>query len=131
MRDTRFGGNWPPAAPHGVITLAQDSHSHLLVVCACSARHRKGGKEMSEPENAYLERSNAGGDSLEKTPWLVAAWPGMGSVAMIATLTLVQKLGAKPVAGLSSRGYFDVAQVEVTDGLIRTPRLPRSVFYRW
>lgn len=66
-----------------------------------------------------------------KAPWLVAAWPGMGSVAMISTLSLVQKLGAKPIAGLSSRGYFDVQQIEVTDGLIGTPRMPRSIFYRW
>lgn len=62
--------------------------------------------------------------------WLVAAWPGMGNVAVIAAGYLVHRLGMKPVDELPSRGYFDIAQVNVRAGIIATPRLPRSQFYR-
>jgi proteasome assembly chaperone (PAC2) family protein len=55
----------------------------------------------------------------------------MGNVAVIAAGYLVQKLNMKPVAELPSSGHFDVDQVTVHRGVIGTPRLPRSVFYRW
>lgn len=64
-------------------------------------------------------------------PWLVAAWPGMGNVAVIAAGYLAQKLGMKPVAELPPRGHFDIQQVDVKGGVVEAPHLPRSVFYRW
>lgn len=66
-----------------------------------------------------------------KKPWLIAAWPGMGNVAVIAAAYLVQKLPMTPVGELPPRGHFDVPQVLVKQGVIGTPRLPRSVLYRW
>lgn len=63
-------------------------------------------------------------------PWLIAAWPGMGNVAIIAAGMLIQQLAMKPVGQLGSRLHFDVGHVEVTKGLISAPRLPRGVLYR-
>lgn len=64
-------------------------------------------------------------------PWLIAAWPGMGNVAVIAAAYLVQKLSMRPVGEVPPGGHFDVTQVLVKQGVIGTPRLPRSVLYRW
>ncbi|HBP17912.1 MAG TPA: hypothetical protein DEA08_08970 [Planctomycetes bacterium] len=70
-------------------------------------------------------------DLIHDTPWLVAVWPGMGSVAALAGTYLVGKLGAKPVAHLPTRNYFDIESVQVDEGLIQPPRPPRVVIYRW
>jgi len=64
-------------------------------------------------------------------PWLITAWPGMGNVAMIAAVYLVERLKAEPFAELSSVGHFDVDKVEVKDGLVQSTRMPHSIFYRW
>jgi uncharacterized protein len=62
--------------------------------------------------------------------WLVSAWPGMGNVAVIAAGYLVHELGLKPVAGNPPQGRFDIERVDVKNGVIASPRLPQSVFYR-
>lgn len=64
-------------------------------------------------------------------PWMVAAWPGMGNVAVIAAGYLVQELEMRPVAELFPRGHFDIQQVTVKEGVIVPPHMPRSVIYRW
>lgn len=67
----------------------------------------------------------------QNRPWLIAAWPGMGNVAIIAAGFLVQKLGMEPAGELPPSGHFDVQEVEVREGIITRPRMPRSVFYKW
>lgn len=62
--------------------------------------------------------------------WLIAAWPGMGNVAIIAAGYLVQSLGMEEVSELPARGHFDIAEVEVKDGVVEAPRLPRGRFFR-
>ncbi len=64
-------------------------------------------------------------------PWMVAAWPGMGNVAVIAAGYLVQELGMRPVTELFPRGHFDIQQVSVKEGVIVPPHMPRSVIYKW
>lgn len=64
-------------------------------------------------------------------PWLIAAWPGMGSVAIIAAGYLVQKLGMKPEGAWPGDDHFDVEVVEVHNGMVMRPRLPRLLLYRW
>ncbi len=64
-------------------------------------------------------------------PWLITAWPGMGNVAMIAAVYLLERLKAEPFAELSSVGHFDVDKVEVKDGVVEPTRMPRNIFYRW
>ncbi len=64
-------------------------------------------------------------------PWLITAWPGMGNVAMITAVYLLEELDAEPFAELSSVGHFDVEKVDVKDGVVGSTRMPRSIFYRW
>ena len=59
-------------------------------------------------------------------PWLVAVWPGMGSVALTAGYYLMAKLGMRQLAELSTEELFDVEHIEVKDGLVRLVDQPRS-----
>ena len=67
-----------------------------------------------------------------KRNWLVAAWPGMGNVAVIAAGYLIRKLNLKPVAEMPTGAgeHFDLQGVEVSEGVVTAPRLPRSVFFQ-
>ena len=62
-------------------------------------------------------------------PWLVAVWPGMGHVAVNAGYYLMAKLGMHLVAEFAPRELFDLEHVDVSNGLIRQGRLPRSRFF--
>lgn len=64
-------------------------------------------------------------------PWLVAVWPGMGSVAISGGFYLMAKLGMHWFAEFSPRELFDVEHVEVKHGIIQPGRLPRSRFFVW
>ncbi|HEV3006312.1 MAG TPA: PAC2 family protein [Pirellulales bacterium] len=64
-------------------------------------------------------------------PWLVAVWPGMGSVALAAGYYLMAKLGMQAFAEFSARELFDVEHVEVKNGLIGAGRMPRSRLFVW
>jgi len=66
-----------------------------------------------------------------RDPWLVAAWPGMGSVALLAGTYLLQQLQAQRVAELNARDFFEIQNVEVKKGLATVGRLPRSLFFEW
>lgn len=66
-----------------------------------------------------------------RDPWLVAVWPGMGSVALLAGSHLLQQLGAQQVSELDAEEYFEIQDVEVTGGLIAAGRLPRNMFFQW
>ncbi len=63
--------------------------------------------------------------------WLVAAWPGMGNVAVIAAGYLVHKMGMKQVGEIQPKGRFDVQAIEVEKGLAAVPRIPRGRLFRW
>jgi proteasome assembly chaperone (PAC2) family protein len=87
---------------------------------------------MANPEKTEAQsESKASRPTTKPRPWLIAAWPGMGNVAAIAAGYLVESLEMKPVAELSPRGHFDIQTVKVHSGVVRRPRLPRSLFYRW
>lgn len=64
-------------------------------------------------------------------PWLVAAWPGMGGVAITAGYYLMAKLGMHLLMEFPAAEFFENTQVDVKDGLIVTPRLPRSRLFLW
>jgi proteasome assembly chaperone (PAC2) family protein len=66
-----------------------------------------------------------------RDPWLVAVWPGMGSVALLAGGYLVQQLEAQPAAELSAKEFFEVQDVEVKNGVAAAAKLPQSVFFEW
>ncbi len=62
-------------------------------------------------------------------PWLIAAWPGMGSVAIGAAGYLLEKLGGRPIRSIERRECFDVTAVAIEGGLVRRPALPKNTFY--
>lgn len=69
-------------------------------------------------------------DSL-KDPWLVAAWPGLGGVALIAAGHLVRKLGMQPVAEVGPQPWFELPGIVVREGLARAKPRPRTVIHGW
>jgi len=64
-------------------------------------------------------------------PWLIAAWPGMGAVAISAGYYLMAKLGMHLLAEFPAGEFFDLERVEVKGGLILTGALPRSRLFLW
>jgi len=64
-------------------------------------------------------------------PWLVAAWPGMGHVAVNAGVYLLAKMGMHLLAELEASDLFDIEQVEVKNGVVRPPRAPRTRLFVW
>ena len=68
-------------------------------------------------------------DDLEH-PWLVAAWPGMGGVALLAATYLMRSIGARPIANIEPGDYFDVTHITVKDGVGRAT-VPENVLYAW
>ncbi len=65
------------------------------------------------------------------SPWLIAAWPGMGNVAVIAAGYLVHHLKMKEAGELPPRNHFEVKEVEVKGGVIAPAKPPRGLFFRW
>src|SRR4030067_390225 len=64
-------------------------------------------------------------------PNLVAAWPGIGNVAMIIANYLKAKLPFKELGYLEPSYFFDPVGVHVRDDVIEEPSFPQSVFYYW
>ncbi|MFG0284301.1 MAG: PAC2 family protein [Phycisphaerales bacterium JB039] len=66
-----------------------------------------------------------------KDPWLVAAWPGLGNVAVGAAVYLVNSLDMTPVHELAARAQFAPQHIDIQRGVARIPRLPRSRVFQW
>ncbi len=64
-------------------------------------------------------------------PWLVAVWPGMGSVAGVAGSYLIDALKPEPAGAIPEREFFSVSAVDVHNGIARTGTLPRNMFFVW
>lgn len=64
-------------------------------------------------------------------PWLVAAWPGMGNVALNAAIYLLAKMDMKVYAEFDASEAFDVQQVEVKGGIIQPGRHAHNRFFLW
>ncbi len=83
-------------------------------------------------DNLPINRPNVNRSNLpskDSKPWLIAAWPGMGNVGVIAAGTLIQERGLLPVTEVAAEGVFDDHSVGVKAGLGVPSRAPRSVFY--
>ena len=66
-----------------------------------------------------------------KSPCLIAAWSGMGGVALIATKTLRQKLRAEECGEILPYDFFSPAEVVIEDQVIQIPKFPENKFYFW
>ena len=64
-------------------------------------------------------------------PVLVAAWPGIGNVALRAITYLKDKLGAYEFADIEPSYFFDPTSVLVSENIILAPEFPSSKFYYW
>jgi proteasome assembly chaperone (PAC2) family protein len=66
-----------------------------------------------------------------KDPWLVAAWPGMGAVAILAAQHLVNTLGAEAAGEPTFDAWFDVGRVTVDDGVLSPAPRPKAYLFAW
>jgi uncharacterized protein (TIGR00162 family) len=66
-----------------------------------------------------------------KSPCLVAAWSGMGGVALIVTQTLRQKLQAEECGEILPHDFFSPTEVLIKDQVIQIPKFPENKFYFW
>jgi len=66
-----------------------------------------------------------------KSPNMLAAWPGIGNVAIIVATYLERKLGFKELAEVEAFHFFDPIGVVVKDSVVEAPQFPQSKFYYW
>lgn len=66
-----------------------------------------------------------------RTPNMLAAWPGIGNVAMIIANYLKAKLPFKELGYLEASYFFDPIGVLVKDNVVEEPNFPQSDFYYW
>ena len=66
-----------------------------------------------------------------RNPWLVAAWPGMGHVAITAGSHLIHALKAEPAGMIPEQEFFTIDHVDVSNGIARSGRLPSNRFFVW
>jgi proteasome assembly chaperone (PAC2) family protein len=62
-------------------------------------------------------------------PNMLAAWPGVGNVAIIIATYLSTKLNFKDLAEVQPESFFDPTGVLVEDSIIEAPQFPQSKFY--
>lgn len=64
-----------------------------------------------------------------RNPYLLAAWPGMGYVAVKAVEHIIATANARPLGHIEALDCFHVPGVMVRDGVFEESNLPESVFY--
>lgn len=62
-------------------------------------------------------------------PVVIAAWPGMGEVALKAAIYLRDKLKAEEFASFNPEGFFQPEGVDIQDSLVSITGLPVGKFY--
>jgi proteasome assembly chaperone (PAC2) family protein len=65
------------------------------------------------------------------SPGLLAAWPGVGNVAVVIANYLKAKLPFKDLGYLDAPTFFDPIGVQVKDNVVEAPTFPQSRFYYW
>jgi proteasome assembly chaperone (PAC2) family protein len=65
------------------------------------------------------------------SPVMLAAWPGVGNVAVIVATYLKRKLGFKELAEIEASYFFDPIGVVVKGNVVEAPQFPQSRFYYW
>lgn len=65
-----------------------------------------------------------------RRPWMIAAWPGMGSVAMVAATYLIEQLQMEQFGRIDLREFFDINETVVHKGILRAARVPRGLLFR-
>jgi len=65
------------------------------------------------------------------SPVMLAAWPGIGNVALIVATYLLRKLNFKELGAVEAAYFFDPIGVVVKDSVVEAPQFPKSQFYYW
>ncbi len=65
------------------------------------------------------------------SPSMLAVWPGIGNVAIIAANYLRKQLDFKRLAEIEPSHFFNPIGVVVKDNLVEAPQFPQSRFYYW
>lgn len=65
------------------------------------------------------------------SPVMLAAWPGIGNVAMIVATYLQKKLDFKMLGKVEASYFFDPIGVLVKNNVVEAPQFPQSQFYYW
>ena len=66
-----------------------------------------------------------------KTCFMLASWPGVGNVSLIATRYLVEKLNLAEIGEIEASAFFEPTSIAVRDNVIETPCFPECKFYYW
>lgn len=66
-----------------------------------------------------------------KSPVMVASWPGIGNVSIIAATYLLHKLEFKDLGEIEPSAFFDAIGVVARDNIVEEPQFPQSQFYYW
>ena len=66
-----------------------------------------------------------------RKPVLLAAWPGMGHVALRAFAFLQESLGAEHLAVLEEPEFFQLPGADIENGLVQPVRVPQNSFSSW
>jgi len=69
------------------------------------------------------------GEPKLRDPWLIAAWPGMGRVAMIAARHLIEKLEGKKVGTVDRPECFEINTVTIESGVVQRPDEPKGEIF--
>ncbi len=64
-------------------------------------------------------------------PIMIAAWPGMGHVAVAACYYLIAKLEMQFRSEYAGSDLFDVDHVAVKAGLVQPFQHPKNQFFTW
>jgi proteasome assembly chaperone (PAC2) family protein len=64
-----------------------------------------------------------------RNPYMVAAWPGMGGVAIIAARYLIEKWDAKELGSIDPGSFFDLSGVLIEDTIVKDIQFPEIKFY--
>jgi len=62
---------------------------------------------------------------------LIAAWPGIGDVALIVAKYIKDKLNAEEIGEIEPFDFFDPIGIMVKGNIIEAPQFPESKFYHW
>ena len=62
---------------------------------------------------------------------MLAAWPGIGNVALIVANYIKDKIDAEEIGEIEPFDFFDPIGVMVRDNIIEAPQFPESKFYYW
>jgi hypothetical protein len=65
------------------------------------------------------------------SPVMLAAWPGIGNVAVIVATYLQRKLDFKELGEIEASNFFDPIGVVVKDNVVEAPQFPQNKFYYW